>query len=517
MVLSSQHQSAIGFDTLPLELQQEIFSYLDEDDASLFAVVQASKTWYHHCIRMLWRESTQKRLAKVPTSDRRQHYANLILDLDVDDDLSHKSCDELEFPSLKILRFVERSWPVSKLRRYLLAGLHALHYEDCEPDEATLEMLKSCPNQVQAFEIMLPDSSNMSPDHFMSILQSLPALRRLDLLNVNADIMDRVYAWRGDVVAQLEDLSISECWEPVRDLDPRNKFLKHCTGLRKLELDRGDELSADLLVHLFGLASLENLSLYHWIEDDVGRQLQERISDMTSSSRLFPCIKIMSLGGRKPAILPFLSSTLTTLVDLSLQIDDHGDSICPAIGRLTNLVYLRLYFNCDKRLSRTDLDSISGLSKLQLCWIDRCGWGVISETSTSVDCSWITDLYFKSWIAKFPRLETLRLRFDNCALTQASLQYIAKSCPLLSMCHLMWVHDLNTWRSLEAPLFPNLSILLLERVKGESYEKDQAMVDEQVLRDVNMIQDLAPNLSFFRIHSSPPYEKAMMTIFRSRS
>lgn len=81
----------------------------------------------------------------------------------------------------------------------------------------------------------------------------------------------------------------------------------------------------------------------------------------------------------------------------------------------------------------------------------------------------------------------------------------------------MWVHDLSTWRSLEAPLFPNLSILLLERVKGESYEKDQAMVDEHVLRDVNMIQDLAPNLSFFRIHSSPPYEKAMMTIFRSRS
>ncbi|KAG9567504.1 hypothetical protein KCU77_g1123, partial [Aureobasidium melanogenum] len=289
MALYSQHQGAPSFETLPPELQQNIFGYLENDSATLLIAIRVSKAWYHDCIGLLWHESTQKRLIKVPTPDRRQHYANLILDLDVDDDLSHGLCDGLEFPALKIIRFMEGSFPVSKLRRCLQKGLHTIHYTDCEPDEATLEMLEPCPNQVEELEIMMPDSSNVSPDQFMSFLQSLLALRRLNLLNVQADTMERFYAWKGDVVAQLEELSIDESCDSGTDLELRNHFLMRCTGLRKIDLDHGDPLAADALVHLSGLASLENLSLYHWITDDVSRQFRERISDRTSNSRPFLC------------------------------------------------------------------------------------------------------------------------------------------------------------------------------------------------------------------------------------
>ncbi|CAD0089513.1 unnamed protein product [Aureobasidium mustum] len=109
----------------------------------------------------------------------------------------------------------------------------------------------------------MPNSSNISPNQFVSFLQSLPALRRLNLLNVKADTMEKFYAWEGVVVAQLEELSIDGSCGFRRDLELRNHFLNHCTGLRKIDLDRGHPLSADALVHLSGLASLEDLSLSH--------------------------------------------------------------------------------------------------------------------------------------------------------------------------------------------------------------------------------------------------------------
>ncbi|KAG9677915.1 hypothetical protein KCU95_g17136, partial [Aureobasidium melanogenum] len=325
--------------------------------------------------------------------------------------------------------------------------------------------------------------------------------------------MDKVYEFKGGFVVQLEHLSMMEGSNFERGLELRNNFLNHCTGLRELELDRGDLLSAVVLVHLSGLASLQDLSISHQIRDDVGMQLQERISDRTSSSRPFPHIKIMSLCGGNLAIMPFLSSTPTTLVGLSLEVDDHRNSICPALSRLSNLVHLRLQFMHDRKLSRTDLDSISRLSKLQSCSIAESQ--PFRNDEFSIECSWITDSYFKSWIAKLPLLHTLWLEFDNPPLTQASLQYIAQSCPFLSWCHLMWVHDLNAWRTLEAPSFPKLSYLFLKGVQGNGYGQDQAMIDEHALRDVKMIRDLAPNLCFFSIRSRLQHEEALMAIFEA--
>lgn len=521
MALSLQRQGDSTSNSLPPELQQEILSYFDEDVAALSIAIRVSKAWYHDCIGMLWCISSQKMLTKVSTPDRQQYYANLIVDLNVDDELSHNWCDGLEFPSLKMIRFMRGSLPVSKFRHLLQTGLHTLHYSNREPDDATLQMLGSCPNQVEELEMMLPESSNISPDQFMPFLQSFPALRRLNLTFIPADIMDRVYAWKGDAVAQLEELSMIERgWDPARDLGLRNSFLKRCTGLRMLYLDRGDTISADALAQLSSLASLENLSIEAWISDYVGKQLEEKLSDDKNSvCRPFSHIKTMYLCGGKPAIMPFVSSTITTLVNLNLEVDDHLDSICPAISRLSNLVHLRIVFSIYKQLTRTDLDLITELSRLQTCQIDRQERDEILQGtgSSSLDCSWITDLYFKSWIAKLRRLRSLRLRFDNPTLTQVSLQYIAESCPLLTNCDLIWEHDLNTWTSLEAPLFPNLLVLRLKGVKDHGYGQDRAMIDEHALRDIEMIRDLAPDLESFYIESNLEHEKALTTVFRSGS
>ncbi|KAH0370813.1 hypothetical protein KCU65_g2358, partial [Aureobasidium melanogenum] len=517
MALSSQHEGTTGFDTLPPELQQEIFSYLDGDNASLFAAIQVSKAWYHGCIGIVWRESSQRRLAKVPTPGRRQHYANLVFYLEVDDDLSHDLCDGLEFPSLEVIEITDGSLPVSQLRCCLQMKLQALIYACDEPDKATLEMLASCPNRIEELEIAFAESSNISSGHLLSLLQNLPALRLLDLSYMTTNIMDGLYAWKGGVVAQLEVLRMSESWDSEIDPGLRNNFLKRCSRLRSLSLDRGDRISADVLVHFASLASFETLHIDDWIADDVGKRLQEWISDTTFISQPFRRITKMVLRGGKPAVMPFISSTVTTLVHLDLHVDDYHDSICPAIGRLSNLVYLKIAFSLHKKLTHTDLDFISGLSRLQTCWIDRHYRDDLHPDTRAfmLDCSSITDLYFKSWISKLSQLRTLRLRFDGRTLTQASLQYIAKSCPLLSTCELFWEHDLSTWTSLEAPLFPNLSNLRLKGVKSDNGGQDQAMVDEHALRNVNMIRGLAPNLEFFDIRSELQHEKALMVAFRT--
>lgn len=104
MDLSPQHHGNLSFEKLPPELQQEIFSHFNEDNKSLFAIVRVNKAWYHNCIGMLWRKSTQGRLRKISTQERLQHYASMISHWDLDDrDCPSECFNGLDFPMLKEL------------------------------------------------------------------------------------------------------------------------------------------------------------------------------------------------------------------------------------------------------------------------------------------------------------------------------------------------------------------------------------------------------------------------------
>jgi hypothetical protein len=144
MALSSQFHGASTFH-VPPEVLQQIFSYFDGDNASLFDSIQVSKACYSCSIGMLWHKSSQRRLAKVSTPERRQHYANLIYHWDLDDDPSWGLFDGLGFPLLKDLSFSGGSLSVEQLRHCLQAGLHTLRYTQCFLDAANLElMIPSC-------------------------------------------------------------------------------------------------------------------------------------------------------------------------------------------------------------------------------------------------------------------------------------------------------------------------------------------------------------------------------------
>lgn len=222
------------------------------------------------------------------------------------------------------------------------------------------------------------------------------------------------------------------------------------------------------------------------------------------------------MQGVSLAVNALLSSAPRTLRKLSLEVDDGTAGIRPTISRLSNLVSLSVTFCFFGEVFREDLDCISALSNLQELRIDKKA--VNNPGFVSVNCPWLTDQYFRSWIAKLRQLRILRLAlsgFPSASITQACLQSLSDSCPLLADCQLMWEHDLNAWTSLEAPLFPNLEVFHLGQVKDHGHNQGKAAIDKVATRDVKVIQNLAPSLRRFFIESVRPHEKALMTIFKA--
>jgi hypothetical protein len=204
MALSPTRQSAPSFEVLPPELKQEIFGYLEGDNASLFAVIQVSKACHNCCIGMLWRRPTQEMLAKVPTPQRRQHYANVIFRWTVDRNFSCEVFDGLDFPLLKDISVIGGPLSIVQLRHCLQAGLHTLRYMSCKLDAAMLELTATCCRQLQRLRIEAFDLEKVTPGQFLAFLQSFPALRRLELGWIPEDIIERVFEMEAKVLARLE-------------------------------------------------------------------------------------------------------------------------------------------------------------------------------------------------------------------------------------------------------------------------------------------------------------------------
>ncbi|KAK6007578.1 hypothetical protein QM012_004392 [Aureobasidium pullulans] len=148
----------------------------------------------------------------------------------------------------------------------------------------------------------------------------------------------------------------------------------------------------------------------------------------------------IDMAGGSAAINTLLPGAPATLTVLELQVEDTSNSVCPAIGGLSNL---HITFGLDRDLSQKDLDHFSNSSKLEECHIERC---VPDENDDDPlwDDSWLTDSYFKKWITKLPQLRVLHLDLNSSTITQAALQSLGDSCPFLTSCHLTWGHDLGT-------------------------------------------------------------------------
>lgn len=264
MALSPQHQGAIGFDTLPPEIQQEICNYLAGDRASLFAAIRVSRACYNCCIGMLWRNSTQKGLAKASTHARRQYYANMIYDWNLNHGRAWKMFDRLESPLLEGITFSGGGLSNVQLRRCLKMGLQTLRYIRCEFDATILELIATCCTQLRELDVTFPTTHKITPSQFAKFVQSFPDLQCLRLHGIRRYIMNEVFKWQSPLVAQLEELALTGYWDSddhypttVAECLFRNNFLERCTGLRELRVDGGEGFSVRTFARLSSFDSLE--------------------------------------------------------------------------------------------------------------------------------------------------------------------------------------------------------------------------------------------------------------------
>jgi hypothetical protein len=495
MALSSQPQGTLSFDILPSELQQEVFNHLEGHNVSLFAVIQVSKAWHECCIGMLWRKSTQRILAKISTQERRQYYANMIHRWLLNEASTWKLFDGLDFPLLKDLSILGGCLSEMQLRHCLQRGLHTLRYIQGVLDAAMLEMIATCCTQLERLIIAHPDASAVTPDQFMTFIQSLPALRRLQIGYVPVEIAKSMFGWDGRSVTQLEKLSVSENWYLANNFALLRQLLKHFRGLRKLYLVLEDVLPINTLVQVMSSPLLEVLRVEDVLADGDG--LQQQFISATSVANSFPSIKDLSMSSRASTITALLSSSPSTLVSLDLRVTNDSHSVCSTISRCTHLLRLEIVFNGYSELSHTELDYISELSSLQKCHVE---WRGPSHTRYgSNECQWLTDTFFENWITKLPQLRDLILVPGSYNITPRSLRFLADSCPLLSNVELMWMHNLIEWTSLEAPLFPDLKRMHLGIVDGWHYTGSRTTTDMILSKDLEVIRSLAPNLESFSV------------------
>ncbi|KAG2162358.1 hypothetical protein JADG_002097 [Aureobasidium aubasidani] len=228
-----------------------------------------------------------------------------------------------------------------------------------------------------------------------------------------------------------------------------------------------------MLIILSNYVSLEELYINEWLEEEA---FEQKLSIIPSSG----------------LVASLLSSVTGNLVDLRLAAVVHADQqiVCPALSHLPGIVHLELEFSDDTVFSAVDLDHLSKLSKLESlrlgCMDAAAGW-----------CDWLTDQQFEQLIAKLPRLRHLVFPPVGKVLTFVAVESLARSCPLLEKCELLWEHDLSTWHASEAPLFPNLETLHLGQAKDHEDNDVWGFGHDEASTYAQLLLDLAPRLKNF--------------------
>ncbi|THY16678.1 hypothetical protein D6D01_07647 [Aureobasidium pullulans] len=198
-------------------------------------------------------------------------------------------------------------------------------------------------------------------------------------------------------------------------------------------------------------------------------------------------------------VASLLSSVTGNLVDLRLAIHTNQQTVCPALSHLPGIIHLELEFSGDTESYAADFEHLSKLSKLESLRLGRMdavdGW-----------CGWLTDQHFEQLIAKLPQLRHLVFPPVGKVLTFVAVEALARSCPLLEECELLWEHDLSTWHASEAPLFPNLETLHLGQAKDHDDKEIWGFRHAEAGNYARLLQTLAPRLKGLcvRYNRRPP-------------
>lgn len=74
------------------------------------------------------------------------------------------------------------------------------------------------------------------------------------------------------------------------------------------------------------------------------------------------------------------------------------------------------------------------------------------------------------------------------------MESLARSCPLLEKCELLWEHDLSTWHASKAPLFPKLHTLHFGQAKDHDDKEIWGFRHAEAGSYARLLRALAPRL-----------------------
>jgi hypothetical protein len=482
-----------SFSQLPHELQQEILDHLVKDKRNLthrdrknlLAPMRVNSFWFHHTANLLWNtisklEITFKHLGL--DDDRRQLYVSKICILNLHTArIYFDLVERMKFHSLThlmlrgdhmgILPFLQPN-----LETIIFAGSFGLTRNELS------QMAMLCPN-LRVLQLAPVSSSNhralvVKPDpdpidcHALSsFFEGCRHLKSLTLgQKLPSSLVSAALAGLLPVVAcQLEELVLNNI---ESESLPRHiqLILEACTCLHKLEIRR--TTSGPLIpmtVFLESLATTHSLRHLRLDHDIVEGDVEDCIARHDTP---FTDLESLALKGEMLPVSGFLSLSMNSLTRLQLVVNDRAHHICPSLRQLQSLTYLNLVIGIDRHESwdegvrfrpgpndwqatPEDMQALSALSNLRSL--------SIRPMNINLTAPWMTDDYFTTWQTKFLHLQDLDFDIE-CPLSFSAIVALSKSHPLLRICKLLWIQEIEDWRVLPSTSFVNLQRLKLNLV-----------------------------------------------------
>lgn len=389
---------------LPPELLLLVMKQVDRGEEypasqqSLRNAILVNHEWAEAGSHILWKSPPAAALAAI-APDRRQYYANKIIDLcfdDVNEGKLHATFKNLSFPRLKTT-YIERV----KLKKH--EKLYLAQY--MQP-------------QVWAFYFM---GGGFCENALTTLASGCPALEEITF-------DDPIEAYNKD-----------------RYLE----FLKNCKSLGSICLGHGwtELLTSELFAGLADHEILYRLDIRPLVEDYT---IQEALSMISN-----PFCNLQNLHLRlESQFVARLASVATSLTVLFLIIEDSEHDALAGLGPLSNIVHLELTYLDDTELSPQGfraLESMQGLKTL-----------LLESRGALLDAIWMDDSLFAEFTSKLPNLTSLDLQLDS-DITIEALTSLATSHPKMDSFDIFGEFDLSDWARLTQPLFPNLTRFVIER------------------------------------------------------
>jgi len=412
----------VPFYNMPVEIQSQIGKLLD--NKTLYYAIRVNKEWFHRLIDLLWHTTSIEKLqsgSKTYTStNRRQIYARRIRVGTLK--ASDHTAGLLHGVTFQVIKHLEiQAYQVRHTHDLLIPFLHPTlqHLTLNGLCYLTATVLASFRNCTELHTISFSNTVRTSDnDIFLEFLGKHKSLR---------------------------SLTFGGCLQSASGYDIT-------LSAAEVLLRRGD------LVHL----SLRSPLIEYLSETHTDINPQSMVPLPTNAH-----LRSLATSGQAPVVALFLPVAAASLQHLTLSLDFPSEKIFDRLSVLTSLVHLSLNWEeTSKPMTSDHFDALCALKNLKFLCV---GWPKYRRDRATL--GWLTDGKLADWIPHFAGLHTLKLDWEECSLTEASIVAISRSCPDLITCNLGWKHNLDEWKSLTefAPLFPKLKALQLGKVEHISF------------------------------------------------